>query len=212
MLSSVTPVFVDTGSRVLIGGSPGGSLIIGMSLLATLGFLDGQSAAAIVGAPRYHQQYLPDVVRYEPGAFSDDELKILAAQGDVLEPRRIAGEFSGRDLDRAAGKVEAASDPRARRRSGRVETGRHDHGSRKSGNCVSIDGRVGRRGDGRLRALVPGRPRGFALTRSFARVQPAHALTAYESRWMHVAGDLVRLDPTRMAQGIMTGIGFLGLA
>jgi putative Mg2+ transporter-C (MgtC) family protein len=35
-------------------------------------------------------------------------------------------------------------------------------------------------------------------------------VTAYESHWMHVAGDLVKLDPTRMAQGIMTGIGFLG--
>jgi gamma-glutamyltranspeptidase/glutathione hydrolase len=113
MLSSVTPVFVDTGSRVLIGGSPGGSLIIGMSLLATLGFLDGQSAAEIVGAPRYHQQYLPDVVRYEPNAFSDDELKILAAQGDVLEPTAYRwGNFQAVIWDRVAGKVEAASDPR----------------------------------------------------------------------------------------------------
>jgi gamma-glutamyltranspeptidase/glutathione hydrolase len=113
MLSSVTPVFVDSGSRVLIGGSPGGSLIIGMSLLATLGFLDGESAVAIVGAPRFHQQYLPDVVRYEPGAFSDDELKTLAAQGDVLEAAANRwGNFQAVIWDRAAGKVEAASDPR----------------------------------------------------------------------------------------------------
>ncbi len=113
MLSSVTPVFVDSGSRVLIGGSPGGSLIIGMSLLATLGFLDGESAAAIVGAPRFHQQYLPDVVRYEPGAFSDDELKSLAAEGDVLEAAANRwGNFQAVIWDRAAGRVEAASDPR----------------------------------------------------------------------------------------------------
>jgi putative Mg2+ transporter-C (MgtC) family protein len=35
-------------------------------------------------------------------------------------------------------------------------------------------------------------------------------LTVYQSRWFPAAGDAVRIDPTRMAQGIMTGIGFLG--
>jgi putative Mg2+ transporter-C (MgtC) family protein len=34
-------------------------------------------------------------------------------------------------------------------------------------------------------------------------------VTVYEDQWVHLAGDS-RLDPTRMAQGIMTGIGFLG--
>jgi putative Mg2+ transporter-C (MgtC) family protein len=35
-------------------------------------------------------------------------------------------------------------------------------------------------------------------------------VTVYEAHWMTAAGDMVRLDPTRLAQGIMTGIGFLG--
>jgi putative Mg2+ transporter-C (MgtC) family protein len=56
-----------------------------------------------------------------------------------------------------------------------------------------------------------GRPAGI---RTHALVCTASSLlmlvTAFETRWMHVSGDLVRLDPTRMAQGIMTGIGFLG--
>ena len=34
-------------------------------------------------------------------------------------------------------------------------------------------------------------------------------VTVYEAQWVQLAGDS-RLDPTRMAQGIMTGIGFLG--
>src|SRR3954470_25067473 len=34
-------------------------------------------------------------------------------------------------------------------------------------------------------------------------------VTVYEDRWVRVAGE-ARLDPTRLAQGIMTGIGFLG--
>jgi len=56
-----------------------------------------------------------------------------------------------------------------------------------------------------------GRPAGV---RTHALVCTASSLlmlvTAYETQWMRVAADLVRLDPTRMAQGIMTGIGFLG--
>jgi putative Mg2+ transporter-C (MgtC) family protein len=35
-------------------------------------------------------------------------------------------------------------------------------------------------------------------------------VTVYESHWVLTAPGEIRLDPTRMAQGIMTGIGFLG--
>lgn len=57
-----------------------------------------------------------------------------------------------------------------------------------------------------------GRPAGF---RTHALVCMASSLlmlvTVYESHWVRaVTVDTVRLDPTRMAQGIMTGIGFLG--
>jgi putative Mg2+ transporter-C (MgtC) family protein len=56
-----------------------------------------------------------------------------------------------------------------------------------------------------------GRPAGF---RTHALVCVASSLlmlvTVYEAHWVKAAGEMVRLDPTRMAQGIMTGIGFLG--
>ena len=56
-----------------------------------------------------------------------------------------------------------------------------------------------------------GRPAGF---RTHALVCTASSLlmlvTVYESAWVHSAAEAVRTDPTRMAQGIMTGIGFLG--
>ena len=35
-------------------------------------------------------------------------------------------------------------------------------------------------------------------------------VTVFESQWILVRTDGIRMDPTRMAQGIMTGIGFLG--
>ena len=57
-----------------------------------------------------------------------------------------------------------------------------------------------------------GRPAGF---RTHALVCVASSLlmlvTVYQSEWMTVIPlDAIRTDPTRMAQGIMTGIGFLG--
>jgi putative Mg2+ transporter-C (MgtC) family protein len=57
-----------------------------------------------------------------------------------------------------------------------------------------------------------GRPAGF---RTHALVCVASALlmliTVYQNEWMtHVSPEAIRTDPTRMAQGIMTGIGFLG--
>jgi putative Mg2+ transporter-C (MgtC) family protein len=57
-----------------------------------------------------------------------------------------------------------------------------------------------------------GRPAGF---RTHALVCVASALlmlvTVYQNQWMTIVPlDAIRTDPTRMAQGIMTGIGFLG--
>ena len=35
-------------------------------------------------------------------------------------------------------------------------------------------------------------------------------VTVYQAQWFSQGADTVRIDPTRMAQGVMTGIGFLG--
>ncbi|MFT3914139.1 MAG: MgtC/SapB family protein [Anaeromyxobacteraceae bacterium] len=62
-----------------------------------------------------------------------------------------------------------------------------------------------------LERSIHGRPAGF---RTHALVCMAGCLlmllAVHEADWFPRAGDSVRVDPTRMAQGIMTGIGFLG--
>jgi putative Mg2+ transporter-C (MgtC) family protein len=63
-----------------------------------------------------------------------------------------------------------------------------------------------------LERTYHGRPAGF---RTHMLVCVASSLlmlvTIYQSRWFAGAlPDTVRVDPTRMAQGVMTGIGFLG--
>ncbi len=56
-----------------------------------------------------------------------------------------------------------------------------------------------------------GRPAGF---RTHALVCLASAVlmqvTLFQPEWFHANAEMVRIDPQRMAQGIMTGIGFLG--
>ena len=112
-LSSMTPTFVETPRGLMITGSPGGSYITGMVLLSTLGFLDGESAAQIVSAPRIHHQYLPDVLQYEQGALTPAEVTSLERRGYTLqESRRGWGNLQVVTWDYASGRVEAASDPR----------------------------------------------------------------------------------------------------
>src|SRR3954470_24914114 len=57
-----------------------------------------------------------------------------------------------------------------------------------------------------------GRPAGFR-THSLVCIGSAILMivTVYQNQWMTLVDhDAIRTDPTRMAQGIMTGIGFLG--
>ena len=112
-LSSMAPSFIETPRGLMIIGTPGGSYIISMVLLGTLDYLDGMDAAAIVKDPRFHHQYLPDVVDYEKGALAPPEIARLQAEGHTLkEGSRLWGNMQVITWDYGTGKVEAASDPR----------------------------------------------------------------------------------------------------
>jgi gamma-glutamyltranspeptidase / glutathione hydrolase len=112
-LSSMAPTFVETEKGLMIEGSPGGSYIISMVLLGTLNYLDGMNASDIVKYPRYHHQYLPDVVDYEPDALTSGEITELQHMGHMLQlSGRRWGNMQVITWDFATGKVEAASDPR----------------------------------------------------------------------------------------------------
>jgi gamma-glutamyltranspeptidase/glutathione hydrolase len=112
-LSSSTPTFVESPRGVMITGSPGGSYIISMAILATLDFLDGKTPQQIVSTPRYHHQYLPDVVLYEPDALDGAERAGLEQLGHTLrESNRRWGNMQVVTWDYASDKVQSASDPR----------------------------------------------------------------------------------------------------
>lgn len=114
-LSSMSPTFVEDGKGVLVVGTPGGSRIISMVLLALLHYLGEEEGdpARIVAAPRYHHQYLPDRIEIEPGAFSAAWRAALEAKGHTLhEASRPWGNMQAVFVNRATGEAVAASDPR----------------------------------------------------------------------------------------------------
>jgi len=112
-LSSMTPTIISGHGRTAVLGTPGGSRIITMVLLGLLELMDGQGAQATAAAPRFHHQYLPDVVQAEAGAFSDGELEALRAMGHVVESSdRTWGNMQVVLWHHDSGKVEAGADPR----------------------------------------------------------------------------------------------------
>jgi gamma-glutamyltranspeptidase/glutathione hydrolase len=112
-LSSSTPTFVEGPKGLMIIGSPGGSRIPGMVILGALNFMDGRSAQEIVSAPRFHHQFSPDVIEFEPGTLTPEERAQLEARGHTLkESSRKWGNTQVVTWDYKTGKVEAASDPR----------------------------------------------------------------------------------------------------
>jgi gamma-glutamyltranspeptidase/glutathione hydrolase len=62
---------------------------------------------------RYHQQYLPDYVSYEPGAFSDADIQALGKMGYTLKSvERPYGDMNVVVWDIKSNTVQAATDPR----------------------------------------------------------------------------------------------------
>ncbi len=112
-LSSMSPTFVESRERFAAFGTPGGSRIPSMVLLGILGELDGRPVAEWPAIKRYHHQYRPDVIEYEPGAFDAGQAADLQARGHVL--KTLAAPYGNLQVlawDKSSGRVEAASDPR----------------------------------------------------------------------------------------------------
>lgn len=112
-LSSMSPSFIESPTEFSAFGTPGGSRIPSMVLLSMLQYLDGQPVATWPAVPRYHHQYLPDVIEYEPDAFTPEQLTELQTRGYSLkDTQRAYGNQQVLLWNKDTAKVEAASDPR----------------------------------------------------------------------------------------------------
>lgn len=116
MLSSMTPSFIQRGDDVAVLGTPGGSRIISMVLIAALdymhdGFGQPASAGSMVSASRYHHQYLPDAISFEKAGLSATVQSRLQVMGHITKERgRRYGNMQV--VISSQGELSAASDPR----------------------------------------------------------------------------------------------------
>lgn len=95
-LSSMTPtIVVHDGKTVLVLGSPGSSKIITTVANVLMGVVDyGMNLQEAVNAPRFHNQWLPDVLNVEKW-FSPDTLGLLRQMGYTIETGLYPGDTSG---------------------------------------------------------------------------------------------------------------------
>ena len=87
MLSSMTPTLVEKDNKLWMSlGTPGGSTIITSVLQTILNVYEfNMSMQQAVDAPRFHHQWLPDVVKVEATSFDAKTIKDLENKGYVID-------------------------------------------------------------------------------------------------------------------------------
>ena len=115
MLSSMTPTIVTRGGKpFMLTGSPGGRTIITTVLHTIVNVIDfGMNVQEAVDAPRFHHQWLPDLITYERHGLSPDTRRLLGARGHALEPRTRQGVVQAILYDAVEDMLEGAADRRA---------------------------------------------------------------------------------------------------
>ncbi|MGO4904000.1 gamma-glutamyltransferase [Flavobacterium sp. W20_MBD1_R3] len=89
MLSSMTPTIVEkNGKLLMVVGSPGGSTIITSVLQTILNVYEYNfSMQEAVNVPRFHHQWLPDLITFEPNTFNTKTFENLKSKGYLINEK-----------------------------------------------------------------------------------------------------------------------------
>jgi gamma-glutamyltranspeptidase / glutathione hydrolase len=112
-LSSMTPtMLLRDGQLSFVTGSPGGPTIISATLLSVINWMRlGMDAQAAINAPRFHHQWLPDLVFMEQ-SFPDTLEQALRSRGFATKRRQHIGLVNAVGIDAQTGDRLGAADPR----------------------------------------------------------------------------------------------------
>ncbi|MEN8193785.1 MAG: gamma-glutamyltransferase [Bacteroidota bacterium] len=115
MLSAMTPTIIldkDDDPFMLIG-SPGGATIITTVLQVILNVIEFEmDIQTAIDMPRFHHQWMPDQIDYEPFGMSEDVRNNLVEIGHNLGTIGYMGRAEGIIIDKKSGLFWGASDPR----------------------------------------------------------------------------------------------------
>lgn len=114
-LSSMTPTIVLKDGQPFLGiGSPGGPTIINTVLQVMLNVIDhGMDVQQAVSVPRFHHQWLPDEIQWEPMGLNADTRRLLEGMGhEFREKPETLGHAEGVLIDLGDGTRMGGSDPR----------------------------------------------------------------------------------------------------
>ena len=115
-LSAMTPTIVLKDGKVYFAiGSPGGPTIINTVLQVIVNVLDfGMNIQQAIDAPRFHHQWMPDEIRWEPYGLNNDTRAALEKRGHVFAKRAgYMGDAEGIMIDPRSGMRLGASDTRS---------------------------------------------------------------------------------------------------
>jgi gamma-glutamyltranspeptidase/glutathione hydrolase len=112
-LSSMVPtILLRDGKLSFVTGSPGGPTIISATLLTVINWMRlGMDAQADINAPRFHHQWLPDVILMEKD-FPESMEKALEERGFTVKRRGHIGLVNAIGIDPKTGDRLGAADPR----------------------------------------------------------------------------------------------------